>query len=73
MILVKRLVQLAPAVALALVILSDAKPASAGCFTQLRSCYVVAANEMDWFSMWLSGMNCEFDWAECIRRELVGR
>lgn len=71
--LIRRVVQIAPALAIALFILSDAKPASAGCFNNLRICYQGAANQMDWLSLWMAGMECEFDFAECIRRSIVGR
>jgi hypothetical protein len=71
--LIKRLVQIAPVVAIALFILSDARPALAGCFANLKICYQGAANQMDWYNLWLAGMECELDWADCIRSEIVGR
>jgi hypothetical protein len=74
MTLMKRLAQLASAVAIALVILTQAKPASAGCLDDLMLCYQVAAGgDMDWLALWWSGMICEFGWASCVRSELVGR
>jgi hypothetical protein len=74
MTVIKRLLQLASAVAVALVILTHAKPASAGCLDNLMICYQVAAGgDMDWLAMWWAGMICEFDWADCVRQELVGR
>ena len=71
--LIKRLVQFLPALAIAAFILSDAKPASAGCFMRLKDCYATAANQRDWLDMWLMGMDCELDFTDCVRRAIIGR
>ena len=68
-----RLVQLVPALAIALFVLCDAAPASAGCFMKLRDCYYTAANQSDWLNLWLAGMDCELDFVDCTRRAIIGR
>ena len=67
-----RLVQLAPALAIAVVILADARPASAGCFMKLKDCYLTAANQSDWLDQWLMGLDCELDAVDCVRRAILG-
>lgn len=71
--IIKRLVQLIPALAIAVLILSDAQPASAGCFMRLKDCFLGAANQSDWLDMWLMGMDCELDFTDCVRRAIIGR
>ena len=71
--IIKRLVQFLPALAIAVFILSDAKPVSAGCFVKLKDCYAKAANQTDWLDLWLNGMDCELDFTDCVRRAIIGR
>lgn len=70
----KRLAHLVPVLAVAVLVLADARPASAGCFMGLKSCYYrVAAAHTDWLDLWLAGMDCELDFTDCVRRAIIGR
>ena len=71
--IIKRLVQFLPALAIAVFILSDAKPVSAGCFVKLKDRYAKAANQTDWLDLWLNGLDCELDFTDCVRRKIIGR
>jgi hypothetical protein len=71
----KRFVQLTPVIAaLALVMIAD-RPVAAqgGCFQGLRECYFRAANINNFWDMWLAGIDCELDFADCSRRTIIGR
>jgi hypothetical protein len=71
-----RLVSAAPIVFIvALLVLGGSTPASAEitCFMNLRSCFFRAANTDTWGSMWLMGLDCELNFADCGRRALIGR
>lgn len=52
--------------------LGDAQPALAGCTTALSDCYVAAAKVDSFWYRWASGLDCELDYAECVRIKLVG-
>jgi len=65
-------------VALVVAALAASKPASAqsnpdACISQLASCYNWAALQSGFWSMWASGIDCEMQMIECIRRALIGR
>jgi hypothetical protein len=69
-----RFLRLLPVVAAILFVLSSSRPAAAaGCFVNLRTCYYAAANAMDWLDLWLMGLDCELDFTDCMRREIIGR
>ena len=43
------------------------------CMSQLASCFYTAANNQGGFwSIWAGGLECEVQWIECIRRNIVG-
>ena len=70
----KRLAQLVPVLAVAVMVLADARPASAGCFIGLRSCYYrVASASTDMYELWLAGLDCELEFTDCVRRAIIGR
>lgn len=60
--------------ALVLVALDSAPALAQGprCFQTLRDCYGRAATREGWFDMWLAGMDCELDFVDCARRQIVG-
>ena len=71
----RQLLRLAP-VAIALVfVLGRSTPAHAqfACNENLRLCYYRAALADSWWQMWAMGMDCEFNYADCTRRALIGR
>jgi hypothetical protein len=62
--------------ALVVAALAASKPAAAqapdGCMSQLTACYYWAATQAGFWTMWASGIDCEFQMVECIRRNIVG-
>ena len=48
------------------------RPAMAGCTTDLANCYENAAKIDSFWYRWAAGLDCELDYAECIRIKLVG-
>jgi hypothetical protein len=56
--------------------LASSRPASAQtqetCMSQLTSCYYWAATQAGFWTMWASGIDCEFQMIECIRRSIIG-
>ena len=60
---------------LALVLLAGVaapRPAMAGCTTDLGDCYGRAAKVDSFWYRWASGLDCELDYAECVRIKLIG-
>jgi len=61
---------------LALVVLSGViaapRPAMAGCTTDLADCYEAAAKVDGFWYRWAAGLDCELDYAECVRIKLIG-
>jgi hypothetical protein len=51
---------------------ADARPARAGCFTNLADCYQRAANIDSFWYRWAAGLDCELDLVECTREKLIG-
>jgi hypothetical protein len=69
-----RLLQLAPAIVAAVLLLGTSRPASAfECFQNLAKCYARAGTIDDWGGRWLMGLDCELDFTDCTRRALIGR
>jgi hypothetical protein len=63
-----------PIVLTALFVFTGAKPARAeACFQDLRDCYGRAAMRDAWWDRWAAGLDCEVDFADCVRRQVVGR
>ena len=64
-------------IVLALVVLAGfaaaPRPAFAGCTTDLADCYGRAAREDSFWYRWASGLDCELDYTDCVRRRLLGR
>ena len=48
------------------------RPAMAGCTTDLADCYERAARIDSFWYRWAAGLDCELDYAECVRIKLVG-
>jgi hypothetical protein len=60
---------------MALVLLSGLaapRPALAGCTTDLADCYERAAKIDSFWYRWAAGLDCELDYAECVRIKLIG-
>jgi len=61
---------------LALVILAGffgvPRAAMAGCTTDLADCYQRAAQIDSFWYRWAAGLDCELDYAECVRIKLIG-
>ena len=66
------LLQFVPVLAIALLVLSDAKPVSAKCFIPLRTCFREARYGSDW-DRFLRGLDCELDFITCLRTAIFGR
>jgi hypothetical protein len=49
------------------------RPASAGCTTDLLNCYGRAAAIDSFWYRAASGLDCELDYTDCVRRRLLGR
>ncbi len=68
------MLQLAPAVVAAVLLLGVSRPAGAAeCFQNLARCYHHAAAASSWGWMWLAGLDCELNFTDCTRREIIGR
>ena len=52
--------------------LAAPRPALAGCTTDLGDCYVEAAKVDSFWYRWAAGLDCELDYAECVRIKLIG-
>jgi hypothetical protein len=48
------------------------RSAMAGCTTDLADCYERAAQVEGFWYRWAAGLDCELDFAECVRIKLVG-
>jgi hypothetical protein len=48
------------------------QPAFAGCATSLADCYTAAAKIDSFWYRWAAGLDCELDFAECVREKLIG-
>jgi hypothetical protein len=61
---------------LALVILSGVvavpRAALAGCTTDLADCYTAASKIESFWYRWAAGLDCELDYAECVRVKVIG-
>ena len=61
------------ALALAAIAFSPRSAAAAeGCTTTLANCYQAAANVDSFWMRWAAGLDCELDFAECVRIKLIG-
>ena len=49
------------------------RPALAGCTTTLADCYVSAAKIDSFWYRWAAGLDCELEFTECVRIQLIGR
>ena len=52
--------------------LAAPRPAMAGCTTDLADCYLAAAKIDSFWYRWAAGLDCELDYAECVRIKLIG-
>lgn len=63
-------------IVLTLVVLSGVvavpRPAMAGCTTGLADCYTAAARVDSFWYRWAAGLDCEIDYAGCVRSRLLG-
>lgn len=50
----------------------SARPAQAGCNTDLLDCYHQAANIDSFWYRWAAGLDCEFAYVQCAREMLIG-
>jgi hypothetical protein len=61
---------------LALVVLAGfvavPRTAMAGCTTDLADCFERAAKIDSFWYRWAAGLDCELDYAECVRIKLIG-
>jgi hypothetical protein len=61
---------------LALVVLAGLvavpRTAMAGCTTDLADCFERAAKIDGFWYRWAAGLDCELDYAECVRIKLIG-
>lgn len=48
------------------------RSALAGCTTNMASCFEAAARIDSFWYRWAAGLDCELDFAECVRIKLVG-
>jgi len=49
------------------------RPAIAGCATDLADCYDRASRVDSFWYRWASGIDCELNFTECVRRKVIGR
>ena len=69
----KRLFRWIPVLAVGVLLLADATPALAmPCFTNLGNCYGRAAAVDGFWMRWAAGLDCELDFAACLREDLTG-
>jgi hypothetical protein len=52
--------------------LAAPRPAMAGCTTDLADCYAAASQVDNFWYRWAAGLDCELDYAECVRIKLIG-
>jgi hypothetical protein len=45
----------------------------AGCFGDLADCYERASRVDSFWYRWAAGLDCEVDYADCLRRRLIGQ
>lgn len=48
------------------------RPALAGCTTDLAACFEAAAKVDSFWYRWATGLDCELDFAECVRIKVLG-
>lgn len=48
------------------------RPAMAGCTTDMAACFEAAAKVDSFWYRWAAGLDCELDYAECVRIKLIG-
>ena len=48
------------------------RSAMAGCTTDLGECFEAAAQVDSFWYRWAAGLDCELDYAECVRIKLIG-
>lgn len=48
------------------------RPAIAGCTTNLAACFEAAAKIDNVWYRWAAALDCELDFAECVRIKLIG-
>jgi len=48
------------------------RPALAGCATTMAACFEAAAKVDSFWYRWAAGLDCELDFAECVRIKVVG-
>ena len=48
------------------------RPAMAGCTTDFAECLERAAKIDSFWYRWAAGLDCELDYAECVRIKLIG-
>jgi hypothetical protein len=53
-------------------LLAAPRSAMAGCTTTLADCYTTAAKIDSFWYRWAAGLDCELDYAECVRIMLLG-
>lgn len=46
---------------------------ASGCTTTLAECYEAAAKVDNFWYRWAAGLDCELDYAECVRIKVTGR
>ena len=68
-----RLLRLAPIVLAATFVLGNSTPVYAGCFISLAECYGRAAAETSYWRSVLASGDCELEFADCVRRAIIGR
>ena len=69
-----RFLKVWPFVVAGILLLTDARPAHATpCFVTLANCYFYAAVQDSFWFQWASGLDCELDFINCVRRDILGR
>lgn len=48
------------------------RPATAECNTAMMQCFEAAAKIDSFWYRWAAGLDCELDYAECMRIKLIG-
>ena len=48
------------------------RPAMAVCNTQMLQCFEAAAKIESFWYRWAAGLDCELNYAECIRIKIIG-
>ena len=73
---IRRFLRLAPAFALAVLLLSHARPVAAEelhCFTDLNACFGRAGQIDSWWDRWLAGLDCEVNFFACLERAAIAK